>query len=83
MRKKQANIPNLEIESEAPTATGTTNIQMCTLMTSDGPSSHLGAGYGAVQSASRPIQSPASPRFATHLLKSPKLKKSYRRKIVV
>ena len=67
------------MESDAPTATGTTNVQMCTLMTSDGQSSHLGPRYGSCSQ----IQIYESSRFQTHLLKSPKLKKIYPRKTVV
>ena len=79
LSKKEPNKTNFEMESDAPTATGTTNVQMCTLLSSDGQSSHLGPGYGSSSS----FRTHTSSRFAAHLLESPKLKKSYPRKTVV
>ena len=63
------------MESDAPTATGTTNAQMCTLMSSDGLSTvHLGPGYSPTLTSSR---------FPAHLLKNQKQKRTDSRKTVV
>ena len=69
------------MESDAPTATGTTNVQMCTLMSSDGLSTHFVSGYTASPSSS--FMTHGSSRFAAHLLRSPKPKKTDSRKTVV